>query len=227
MQDIIQIIARELGKDPRHVANVVALLDEGNTIPFIARYRKELHGAMDDTSLRTLEERLGYLRGLQERRDAVKKSIAEQGKLTEELSAAIDGAATLSEVEDLYRPTSKSAAPGPPWPGKRAWGPWRSCSSPRRRTVRSPWRRPPATWTPTGGVETAGRRPGRRANDIVAESMLSDDAARCARRSGRCCCRQGLGCESQAALRRRTPSTGSTTISPSRCGGFRATRSWR
>ena len=104
MQDIIKILADELGKDPRHIENVITLLDEGNTIPFIARYRKELHGAMDDTSLRTLEERLQYLRGLQERRESVKKSIEEQGKLTEELSAAIDAAATLAEVEDLYRP---------------------------------------------------------------------------------------------------------------------------
>ena len=102
--DIIQILAQELNKDPRHVANVVQLLDEGNTIPFIARYRKELHGAMDDTSLRTLEERLSYLRGLQERRETVKAAIEDQGKLTEELAAAIDAAQTLAEVEDLYRP---------------------------------------------------------------------------------------------------------------------------
>ena len=88
--DMIQTLAQELNKDPRHVENVVRLLDEGNTIPFIARYRKELHGAMDDTSLRTLEERLQYLRGLEERRDTVKKSIEEQGKLTEELAAAKD-----------------------------------------------------------------------------------------------------------------------------------------
>ncbi|MBQ8851909.1 MAG: RNA-binding protein, partial [Oscillibacter sp.] len=67
MQEIIKILADELGKDPKHIENVITLLDEGNTIPFIARYRKELHGAMDDTSLRTLEERLAYLRGLQER----------------------------------------------------------------------------------------------------------------------------------------------------------------
>ena len=104
MQDIIQQLAAELNKDPRHVENVVRLLDEGNTIPFIARYRKELHGAMDDTALRTLEERLQYLRNLADRREAVKKAIEEQGKLTEELSAAIDAAATLAEVEDLYRP---------------------------------------------------------------------------------------------------------------------------
>ena len=104
MDPIIQQIARELDKLPQHVANVVQLLDEGNTIPFIARYRKELHGAMDDTSLRTLEERLTYLRGLLERKETVKKSIEEQGKLKEELSAAIDSAKTLAEVEDLYRP---------------------------------------------------------------------------------------------------------------------------
>ena len=104
MQDIIQQLASELNKDPRHVENVVRLLDEGNTIPFIARYRKELHGAMDDTALRNLEERLQYLRNLADRREAVKKAIEEQGKLTDALSAAIDAAQTLAEVEDLYRP---------------------------------------------------------------------------------------------------------------------------
>ena len=104
MDKIIEILARELGKEARHVENVVRLLDEGNTVPFIARYRKELHGAMDDAALRTLAERLQYLRGLEERREAVKKAIDQQGKLTEELSAAIDAAATLAEVEDLYRP---------------------------------------------------------------------------------------------------------------------------
>ena len=102
--DIIQTLAQELDKKPQYVENVVRLLDEGNTIPFIARYRKELHGAMDDTSLRTLEERLQYLRGLEERREAVKSAIEEQGKLTAELAAAIDRAKTLAEVEDLYRP---------------------------------------------------------------------------------------------------------------------------
>ena len=104
METIIQILARELEQTEQHVENVVALLDEGNTIPFIARYRKELHGSMDDTSLRTLEERLQYLRSLEKRREEVKGAIEGQGKLTEELSAAIDNAATLAEVEDLYRP---------------------------------------------------------------------------------------------------------------------------
>ena len=104
MDTIIQILARELGRSEAHVENVVRLIDEGNTIPFIARYRKELHGAMDDTALRTLADRLQYLRNLDKRREEVKSAIEGQGKLTEELSAAIDAAATLAEVEDLYRP---------------------------------------------------------------------------------------------------------------------------
>ena len=104
MQSITELLARELGQKLEYVEHVVALIDEGNTIPFIARYRKEQHGAMDDTTLRNLETRLTYLRNLQQRRDEVKKSIENQGKLTQELSEAIDAAATMTEVEDLYRP---------------------------------------------------------------------------------------------------------------------------
>ncbi len=104
MQSIVEILAQELGQNQKYVENVVQLIDEGNTIPFIARYRKEMHGAMDDTTLRNLETRLTYLRNLQQRREEIKKSIENQGKLTQELSAAIDGAATMTEVEDLYRP---------------------------------------------------------------------------------------------------------------------------
>ena len=104
MQTIAERLAAELNQPLNHVQNVIALLDEGNTIPFIARYRKELHGAMDDTTLRDLADRLQYLRNLADRRETVKHTIAEQGKLTEELAAAIDGAATLAEIEDLYRP---------------------------------------------------------------------------------------------------------------------------
>ena len=104
MRTIAEILAEELGRKLEYIENVIALMDEGNTIPFIARYRKEMHGAMDDTALRTLETRLTYLRNLQARRDEVKSAIESQGKLTEELSAAIDAAATQAEVEDLYRP---------------------------------------------------------------------------------------------------------------------------
>lgn len=104
MDQITSLLAQELNQSPQHIDNVIRLLDEGNTIPFIARYRKELHGAMDDTTLRTLEQRLTYLRGLQERRNTVKAAIETQGKLTDELSAAIDNAQTLAELEDIYRP---------------------------------------------------------------------------------------------------------------------------
>ena len=104
MDRIIELLAQELNQKQEYVQNVVSLLDEGNTIPFIARYRKEMHGSMDDTTLRNLENRLGYLRNLQERRDEVVKAIDGQGKLTEELSLAIANAKTLAEVEDLYRP---------------------------------------------------------------------------------------------------------------------------
>ena len=102
--DIIKTLARELGQKEAYVQNVVDLIDEGNTIPFIARYRKELHGSMDDTTLRTLETRLQYLRGLQERREAIEKAIEAQGKLTDELKTALENAATLAELEDIYRP---------------------------------------------------------------------------------------------------------------------------
>ena len=97
-------IAEELNLNPTYVDNVIQLIDEGNTIPFIARYRKELHGAMDDTTLRTLNERLEYLRSLDERRETIVRAITEQGKMTEELAAAIDEAKTLAALEDLYRP---------------------------------------------------------------------------------------------------------------------------
>ena len=104
MQTIPQILAKELDKPQPYIENVIALLDEGNTIPFIARYRKEQHGSMDDTTLRKLEDRLRYLRNLAARREEIKSAIAAQEKLTEALAAAIDNAATLAEVEDLYRP---------------------------------------------------------------------------------------------------------------------------
>ncbi len=104
MQTITQILAAELGCAEKYVQNVVALLDEGNTIPFIARYRKEAHGGMDDTTLRTLETRLQYLRSLEARRAEVRELIAAQEKLTDALSAQIDAAATLAELEDIYRP---------------------------------------------------------------------------------------------------------------------------
>ena len=100
MQSIAQILAQELNQKQEYIENVISLLDEGNTIPFIARYRKEMHGTMDDTTLRNLETRLTYLRNLEQRREEVKKSIDNQGKLTEALVSSLDAAQTMAEVEE-------------------------------------------------------------------------------------------------------------------------------
>ena len=102
--DIIKTLAKELDKKEEHVQNVVNLLDEGNTVPFIARYRKEMHGTMDDQTIRTLADRLQYLRNLEARKQEVLSSIEAQGKLTDELKARIEAAETLAAVEDEYRP---------------------------------------------------------------------------------------------------------------------------
>lgn len=104
MENIIDILASEFKQSRSHIENVINLIDEGNTIPFIARYRKEMHGTMDDQLLRSISDRLQYLRNLDKRREEVLSSIEGQGKLTEELSAAVAAAKTLSELEDIYRP---------------------------------------------------------------------------------------------------------------------------
>ena len=102
--DYIAILSEEFSLRPAQVKAVIELLDAGNTIPFIARYRKEATGSLDDQVLRQLSERLEYLRGLDKRRDEIIRALTEQGALTEALSARIAGAATLAELEDLYRP---------------------------------------------------------------------------------------------------------------------------
>ena len=104
MEKIVQIIADELGVKYKQVESTVKLIDEGNTIPFIARYRKEVTGGLSDEQLRDLGERLAYLRNLEERKEEVKNSIEEQGKLTDEIVIALQNAKILAEVEDIYRP---------------------------------------------------------------------------------------------------------------------------
>ena len=173
--DIIQTLAQELDKNPQHVKNVVQLLDEGNTIPFIARYRKELHGAMDDTSLRTLEERLQYLRGLTERRETVKKSISEQGKLTDELAAAIDSAKTLAEVEDLYRPYKQKRRTRATAAREKGLEPLASLLLAQERGCPRPEDAARSFIDPEKGVETLADAL-QGANDIIAE-WISDNAA--------------------------------------------------
>ena len=173
--DIIYALAQELNADVKHVENVVQLLDEGNTIPFIARYRKELHGAMDDTTLRTLEDRLQYLRSLEERRAAVKKSIADQGKLTEELSAAIDGAKTLAEVEDLYRPYKQKRRTRATVAREKGLEPLAALLLAQARDCPRPEDAARDFLDPEKGVDTVeGALQG--ASDIIAE-QISDDAA--------------------------------------------------
>ena len=173
--DIIQTLAQELDKNPQHVKNVVQLLDEGNTIPFIARYRKELHGAMDDTSLRTLEERLQYLRGLAERRETVKKSISEQGKLTDELAAAIDSAKTLAEVEDLYRPYKQKRRNRATAAREKGLEPLAALLFAQERGCPRPEDAAQDFLVPEKGVETIADAL-QGANDIIAE-WISDNAA--------------------------------------------------
>ena len=104
MEKIIAKIAEELNVKFAQVENAVKLIDEGNTIPFIARYRKEVTGGLSDEQLRVLGERLNYLRNLEQRKEEVVKSIEEQGKLTDEILQAIAVAQTLADVEDIYRP---------------------------------------------------------------------------------------------------------------------------
>jgi len=102
--DILKTLTTEFSLKEEHAQNVIALLDEGNTIPFIARYRKELTGHIDDQVLREFSDRLTYLRNLEERKAEVSRIISEQGKLTEEITLALENAVTLTEVEDIYRP---------------------------------------------------------------------------------------------------------------------------
>ena len=97
--DIQSVLSSEFQTAPAIIGRIVSLIDEGNTIPFIARYRKEMTGAMDDQKLREISERLDYLRGLDKRREAIAASITEQGKMTDELEKKLAAAATLSELE--------------------------------------------------------------------------------------------------------------------------------
>lgn len=103
-ESIVTILSKELSETEAHVSNVIELLDGGNTVPFIARYRKEMTGSMDDQQIRKLADRLTYLRNLDQRRQEISASIASQEKLTDELQGKIDAASTLAELEDIYRP---------------------------------------------------------------------------------------------------------------------------
>ena len=175
MPTIAELLARELDKPLRHVENVIALLDEGNTIPFIARYRKELHGGMDDTALRKLEDRLRYLRNLAKRREEVLAAIDGQGKLTEELTAAIESAATLAEVEDLYRPYKQKRRTRATVAREKGLAPLAELLLEQAADCPDPAEAAADYIDPEKGVETIADAL-QGANDIIAE-VISDDAA--------------------------------------------------
>ena len=175
MPAIAELLARELDKPLCHVENVIALLDEGNTIPFIARYRKELHGAMDDTALRKLEDRLRYLRNLAKRREEVLAAIDGQGKLTDELTAAIENAATLAEVEDLYRPYKQKRRTRATVAREKGLAPLAELLLAQAADCPDPAEAAAGYIDPEKGVETAADAL-QGANDIIAE-IVSDDAA--------------------------------------------------
>ena len=175
MPAIAELLARELDKPLRHVENVIALLDEGNTIPFIARYRKELHDAMDDTTLRKLEDRLRYLRNLAKRREEVLAAIDGQGKLTDELTAAIENAATLAEVEDLYRPYKQKRRTRATVAREKGLAPLAELLLAQAADCPDPAEAAVGYIDPEKGVETAADAL-QGANDIIAE-IISDDAA--------------------------------------------------
>ena len=175
MDQIIETLSAELGRPAQQVENVVTLIDEGATIPFIARYRKELHGSMDDQLLRQLAERLQYLRNLEQRKGEIKTAIENQGKLTDELSAAIDAAKTLAEAEDLYRPYKQKRRTRATIAREKGLAPLAQLLFAQGRDCPAPEEAAADFIDPEKGVETVEDAL-QGANDIIAEE-ISDDAA--------------------------------------------------
>ncbi len=175
MDAITAALAKELGQKPEYVHNVVELLDAGNTIPFIARYRKEQHGAMDDQTLRALAERLAYLRNLEARKAEVRAAVEAQGQLTDALSAALARAATLAEVEDWYRPYRPKRRTRATIAREKGLEPLARQLYDQKRDVPAPEALAAAFVDAEKGVDSAEEALAG-ASDIVAE-WISDDAA--------------------------------------------------
>ncbi|OUQ81574.1 Tex family protein [Flavonifractor sp. An100] len=175
MDTMIQTLAQELGRPAQQVENVVKLIDEGATIPFIARYRKELHGSMDDQLLRQLADRLQYLRNLEARKEEVRSSIEGQGKLTPELAEAIASAATLAEVEDLYRPYKQKRRTRATIAREKGLEPLATLLFAQERDCPAPLDAAADYVNPEVGVDSPEDAL-QGANAIVAE-LISDDAA--------------------------------------------------
>ena len=133
--DIIATLAKEFSLGVQQVERTVELFDAGNTIPFIARYRKEVTGSLDDMVLRELFDRLAYLRNIEKRKAEVKELIAAQDKLTPEIEKPIDAAVTITEVDDIYRPFRPKRKTRASVARERALSRWQACCSPRSRPI--------------------------------------------------------------------------------------------
>ena len=175
MEQHIQQLSQEFNRPAEHIVNVLRLLEEGATIPFIARYRKELHGSMDDQLLRQLADRAQYLKGLAQRRAEVCAAIDSQGKLTDELAQAIQSAATLAEVEDLYRPFKQKRRTRATVAREKGLEPLAQLLFAQQRDCPPPQQAAADYVNPQLGVETAEEAL-QGASDIIAE-WISDDAA--------------------------------------------------
>lgn len=174
MLDINRTIAQELSVSPAQIESAIKLIDEGSTIPFIARYRKEATGGLDDAQLRTLEERLMYLRNLETRKAEVLNSIKEQGKLTEELRTSIEGATVMQRVEDLYKPFKKKRATRASKAREAGLEPLADLILTQARTGKSALETAAEFVNAEGGFATAEAAL-QGAKDIVAE-VIADDA---------------------------------------------------
>ena len=172
--DILKTLQEEFSLKPFQVENTVKLIDEGNTIPFIARYRKEATGSLDDQILRELSDRLTYLRNMDETREKYKKSIEEQGALTEELAAAIDAATTLTELDDIYRPYKKKRKTRATVAKEKGLEPLAEVIYAQEPDCKEPITLAEEFINPELGVETAEDAL-QGAMDIIAEK-ISDDA---------------------------------------------------
>lgn len=195
MSTITEQLAKELACQPVYVENVCKLLDDGNTVPFIARYRKELHGSMDDTQLRTLVDRLTYLRNLDKRREEIKTSIDRQGKLTEELVHSLGSAVTLAELEDLYRPYKQKRRTRATVARERGLEPLAAFLRKQARNCRDPLAEAATYVNSENGVESPEAAL-QGASDIIAEEIADDPAVRKGLRD--LCWQKGLLCSSAA-----------------------------
>ena len=218
MDAILQTLARELERSPEHVQNVVTLIDEGATIPFIARYRKELHGSMDDQLLRQLAERLQYLRNLEQRKGEIKTSIENQGKLTDELSAAIDAAKTLAEAEDLYRPYKQKRRTRATIAREKGLAPLAQLLFAQERNCPAPEEAAAGFLDPEKGVETV--------EPAISSRRKFPTTPPSARSCARCSCAWAWWCPKRQTRSRRTRCTASTTTLSARSAASRAIRCW-